>query len=209
MTQAFNLSQLANNLDSTGRVDATDGLVNAVPIANGGTGASTAAAARTNLGVPSTAFAVPSGGIIMWSGAQAAIPSGWFLCDGANGTPNLRDRFVIGAGSSYAVGASGGSKDAVVVSHSHTASTATAGSHTHAISGGSGGAVQIMGVQSGITAAIAAGGVPSSYYTSYGGADILQANGNHTHGVTVDTAGTSGTNANLPPYYALCFIMKS
>ena len=50
MTQAFNLSQLANNLDSSGRLDATDGLVNAVPIANGGTNASTASAARTNLG---------------------------------------------------------------------------------------------------------------------------------------------------------------
>lgn len=50
MTQAFNLSQLANNLNSSGQLDATDGLVNAVPVANGGTGASSAAAARTNLG---------------------------------------------------------------------------------------------------------------------------------------------------------------
>lgn len=52
MTQAYNLSQLANNLNSSGQLDATDGLVNAVPVANGGTGASTAAAARTNLDVP-------------------------------------------------------------------------------------------------------------------------------------------------------------
>jgi len=54
MTQAFNLSQLANNLNSSGQLDATDGLTNAVPVANGGTGASTASAARTNLGVPAT-----------------------------------------------------------------------------------------------------------------------------------------------------------
>ncbi len=54
MTQAFNLSQLANNLNTTGQLDATDGLVNAVPVANGGTGASTVSAARTNLGVPAT-----------------------------------------------------------------------------------------------------------------------------------------------------------
>lgn len=54
MTQAFNLSQLANNLNSSGQLDASDGLVNAVPVANGGTGASTAAAARTNLVVPKT-----------------------------------------------------------------------------------------------------------------------------------------------------------
>jgi hypothetical protein len=53
MTQAFNLSQLANNLNSSGQLDATDGLVNAVPVANGGTGASSATAARTNLSVPS------------------------------------------------------------------------------------------------------------------------------------------------------------
>jgi hypothetical protein len=51
MTQAFNLSQLANNLNTAGQLDATDGLVNAVPVANGGTGASTASAARTNLGL--------------------------------------------------------------------------------------------------------------------------------------------------------------
>ena len=54
MTQAFNLSQLANNLNSSGQLDASDGLVNAVPVANGGTGASTASAARTNLDVPQT-----------------------------------------------------------------------------------------------------------------------------------------------------------
>lgn len=55
MTQAFNLSQLANNLNTAGQLDATDGLVNAVPIANGGTGASTQAVARTNLDVPARA----------------------------------------------------------------------------------------------------------------------------------------------------------
>lgn len=54
MTQAFNLSQLANNLNSSGQLDATDGLVNAVPVANGGTGASTASAAQVNLDVPAT-----------------------------------------------------------------------------------------------------------------------------------------------------------
>jgi hypothetical protein len=52
MTQAYNLSQLANNLNSSGQLDATDGLVNAVPVANGGSGASTASGARSNLGVP-------------------------------------------------------------------------------------------------------------------------------------------------------------
>lgn len=61
MTQAYNLSQLANNLNSSGQLDATDGLVNAVPVANGGTGGSSASAARTNLGVPSTGGTGASG----------------------------------------------------------------------------------------------------------------------------------------------------
>lgn len=61
MTQAYNLSQLANNLNTAGQLDATDGLVNAVPVANGGTGASTSAAARTNLDVPSTTGGGASG----------------------------------------------------------------------------------------------------------------------------------------------------
>ena len=50
----------------------------------------------------------PSGGIVMWSGSVASIPSGWLLCDGTNGTPDLRNRFIVGAGSTYAVGATGG-----------------------------------------------------------------------------------------------------
>ena len=61
MTQAYNLSQLANNLNASGQLDATDGLVNAVPVDNGGTGASAAATARTNLGVPSTTGSGASG----------------------------------------------------------------------------------------------------------------------------------------------------
>lgn len=51
---------------------------------------------------------LPAGAIILWSGSVASIPAGWVLCNGSSGTPDLRDRFVVGAGSSYAVGASGG-----------------------------------------------------------------------------------------------------
>lgn len=76
MTQAYNLSQLANNLNTAGQLDATDGLVNAVPVANGGTGAATASAARTNLGVPSTSG---SGATGTWdisiSGSSASASS--------------------------------------------------------------------------------------------------------------------------------------
>lgn len=198
MTQAFNLSQLANNLDSSGRLDATDGLVNAVPVANGGTGASTAEAARTNLGVAAAVYAVPAGGIIMWSGSQESIPTGWVLCDGNNSTPDLRNRFVLGAGNSYSVGATGGSKDAIVVSHTHTAtSTVTDPGHVHAEQAGE-------GYKAGVNnyAGNANYNTSSRYNTA-----------SATTGITVATAiastGSSGTDANLPPYYALCFIMKT
>lgn len=75
MTQAYNLSQLANNLDSSGRLDATDGLVNAVPVANGGTGASTSASARTNLGLGSLAV-LSTINNDNWSGADLTPTNG-------------------------------------------------------------------------------------------------------------------------------------
>lgn len=51
---------------------------------------------------------IPRGMICMWSGSATAVPAGWALCDGTNGTPDLRDRFIVGAGSTYASGATGG-----------------------------------------------------------------------------------------------------
>jgi len=86
---------------------------------------------------------IPSGVILLWSGSVASIPSGWVLCNGSNSTPDLRDRFVVGAGSTYAVGATGGANtvtlDATMIpSHTHTI-TATGSSgntstdHTHSL----------------------------------------------------------------------------
>ena len=192
MTQSYNLSQLANNLTSAGLLDAADGLVNAVPIANGGTGASTASAARTNLDVAQAVYAVPSGGIILWSGSTGSIPTGWFLCNGSNSTPDLRSRFVVGAGSTYAVNATGGSADAITVSHSHTA-TVTDPGHFHTMAG--------------VNGSYTAGPLAA---TSTSG-DTRNLTSTIATGVTVanSTTGSSGTNANLPPYYALAYIMKS
>jgi len=87
---------------------------------------------------------IPIGGIIMWSGAIASIPTGWALCNGSSGTPDLRDRFIVGAGSGYSVGNTGGSNSVTLTtdqipSHNHSASTNTAGNHSHSGSTGSAG----------------------------------------------------------------------
>jgi len=141
---------------------------------------------------PTWGNSFPSGGIIIWSGSSASIPSGWLLCDGTSSTPDLRNRFVVGATSTYAVGATGGSADAVVVSHTHTI---TDPGHSH----------QLKAVVRNID-----GGSPEGDATvdsSYPGLSnyIVSA----VTGITINTAGVSGTNANLPPYYALCYIMKA
>jgi len=218
MTQAYNLSQLANNLTSTGLLDAADGLVNAVPIANGGTGATTASAARTNLGAAEAAFAVPSGGIIMWSGSIAAVPAGWFLCNGANGTPNLTNRFIVAAGGTYAVGSSGGTADAVVVAHTHTGSTGNqsnnhshgfttdfAGEHQHEYTAiaAVGGSSFSGGTQGTVTTTTSIAGNHQHGGTTGG------VSADHTHLITLNSAGVSGVGQNIPPYYALAYIMKS
>jgi hypothetical protein len=67
---------------------------------------------------------VPRGAIVMWAGLLTQIPGGWLLCDGTNNTPDLRDRFVVGAGLSYAAFQTGGSLGVSV-------STATGGVHAH------------------------------------------------------------------------------
>jgi hypothetical protein len=113
---------------------------------------------------------IPTGLIAIWSGATGSIPAGWTLCNGSNGTPDLRNSFIIGAGSTYAVGQTGGTADAIVVAHDHTIVNVVAGSGTNSFS-------LINGTSSGT--------------------------------VTTSSAGASGVGANLPPYYALAFIMKT
>jgi hypothetical protein len=168
---------------------------------------------------------IPVGGIIMWSGTIAAIPSNWRLCNGSNGTPDLTNKFVIcanvdasttGTGGSSGVTRAhtniegsnlltGGSKDAVVVTHSHTASSDSKGAHTHPVTA------------EGSYFTIAAQSNPFNDYYKYAGslngeikASTLTATsaGEHTHTITVNDNGVSGSNKRLPPYYALAFIMR-
>ena len=138
---------------------------------------------------PPSATPIPAGGIFLWSGSIGSIPAGYVLCNGSNSTPDLRDRFIVGAGSTYAVNATGGSADAVVVSHSHAV---TDPGHVH------GGIYTKVGSQD------QAG---SNIYSLMAGSS---SNTNSAvTGVSINSAGVSGTNANLPPYYALCYIMKT
>jgi hypothetical protein len=161
---------------------------------------------------------IPVGGIIMWSGTIASIPTGWNLCDGTNGTPNLRDRFVVGAGSNYSVAGTGGSTDAIVVAHTHTGTTVASGRHTHTIQistdsgdpsvdGGTGGFLTDTGS---ITGNGTLGVANETIGQQIGEAHLgdTDVNGRHTHTFTTNSTGSSGTNANLPPYYALAFIMR-
>ena len=194
----------------------------------------------------STSSLFVTGMIIIWNGAANAIPSGWVLCNGSNSTPDLRDKFVIGAGNSYAVNATGGSKDAVIVSHSHTINN-----HTHTVSGNTGNqsanhSHTFSGSGSSshshnITATngddhndnfrrIENGRNDSNFGNSNFNTDSATVNisisgntgnnsGNHSHswsGTTgnpsdrgTNSQGVSGTDKNLPPYYALCYIMKT
>ena len=167
-----------------------------------GTSAFTGAVTLTG-GIAGGGF-IPTGGIIIWSGAANAIPTGWLLCNGSNGTPDLRNRFVVGAGSTYAVGATGGSADAIVVSHNHTAESTSLTGTLVGISETFSTAGSATGVFTKDTS-IALAGTPAATDTSLAG--VASFNGSHTH--TINSTGSSGTNANLPPYYALCYIMKA
>jgi hypothetical protein len=163
------------------------------PTANSGT--NTTQLATTAFVTTAVGAAFPSGGIIMWSGSIAAIPSGWVLCNGSNSTPDLRDRFVVGAGSTYAVDATGGSADATLPTHTHTAtSTVTDPGHNHNFLGS-------IYVHPGSTGGGSAqAGTTLTTNNAFTSITVATTNAN---------AGTSGTNANLPPYYALAYIMKT
>jgi hypothetical protein len=171
----------SGTVDITGafRLDGTAGASGQVLLSAGGSN------------TPTWGNTFVAGMIMLWSGSSASIPSGWLLCDGSSSTPDLRNRFVVGATSTYAVGATGGSADAIVVSHTHTA-TVTDPGHSHTVT---------------ITPISDSGGGSPPRMTNSGSTTTST----ETTGITVanSTTGSSGTNANLPPYYALCYIMKS
>lgn len=162
----------------------------------------------------------PSGGIVLWSGSVASIPSGWYLCDGNNGTPNLTDRFVVGAGGSYAVGNTGGSSSVTLTtsqlpSHTHTFSdsgnTGNDGGHGHNLrvadnASGTGTGNYIAGETNRAGLRISGG---YNYTATESVVDV----GNHNHSFSVSgttsSTGSGSSHENRPPYYALAYIMKA
>jgi hypothetical protein len=140
-----------------------------------------------------------TGMIMMWSGTIATIPSGWVLCNGSNGTPDLRNRFIIGANADDGGAAktnvtgsatqTGGTKDAIVVSHTHSV---TDPGHLHTVE-----FAQVFASGTGSNGVRPTGTTSSDWVNTA------------TTGISIDSTGSSGTNQNLPPYYALAFIMKS
>ena len=162
---------------------------------------------------------LPAGVIVMWSGSIATIPTGWLLCNGANGTPNLLNRFVVAAGSTYAVANTGGQANSIVPEHQHTFSatstTTAAGDHSHQVKTKTQDDSTIRPVSNSRGGMAAAHYEGSAYYRydDLTGAYMLASNGNHSHNVSVSgttsSTGNVATNANLPPYYALAYIMKA
>lgn len=158
----------------------------------------------------------PTGVVVMWNGTPATVPTGWALCDGTNGTPNLRDRFIVGAGSTYALGAVGGAT---------TASTGSSGTHDHVVQGTSLTIAQmpthshrLIGLRNPIGASgsytiwtVGTDG-PGSYYAAddNSGNKMVENTGSgdpHTHSISGDGS-HSHTVSTLPPYHGLYFIMK-
>jgi microcystin-dependent protein len=171
-----------------------------------------------NLNAPVTATAaqlnssVPTGFIGMWSGSIATVPTGWGLCDGTSGKPDLRDRFIVGAGTTYTIGATGGANTVTLVeanlpSHTHSfsgtgASSAVDLSHNHTFSGTTGGGGSHVHSRLSISVAAAAG---TSSSTGAGtvvapnpGTSTTNTNaiGDHVHGYSGTTSTFSGNHSH-------------
>lgn len=196
-----------------------------------------------------TGSAFVAGMIMLWSGVVGDIPSGWVLCNGANGSPDLRGMFIIGAGGAKNPGDTGGSATAsytpvgtnsaptftgsALATHTHSVTSNVTvddhAAHTHSVTAaGTNAATATAAVKIGTGASSAANNSHTHVFT---GSPVTSGNPSATltHGVTnnaVTSVATSGgtpagtvgaptftgtgdTIATLPPYYALCYIMKT
>lgn len=152
---------------------------------------------------------VPPGVIWMWSGAVVAIPTGWALCDGTSGTPDLRGKFIVGAGGAYAAGDTGGAAnhDHGGSSGGHSLTTAEMPAHSHAMFANTNSSTNITGggAHAAWTTASSSG---NQDYDIKGTATAPTLGQTSTEGTGDAHSHSIATDDHLPPYYALAFIMK-
>lgn len=131
--------------------------------------------------------AVPSGMIMLWSGSKTNIPDGWVLCDGTNNTPDLTDKFVLGAGKTYNIGDTGGEA-------AHILTVDEIPSHSHLLTRPQWSRTEPSGTETNVAAYGVTNKTDTNLYED-------------TEGNIANTGGSQSHN-NMPPYYALCYIMK-
>lgn len=138
---------------------------------------------------------IPIGGIILWSGALPSLPDSWKLCDGNNGTIDLRDKFIVCSGGLYNTGATGGATTVTlnvneIPAHSHEI---TDPGHSHDIN-----------IPNGTDSNVPGGGSQSVSKPLATQGETAGA----TTGITINQTGGGGAHENMPPYYALAYIMR-
>ena len=144
------------------------------------------------------ASAFVTGMIILWYGDTSNIPGGFVLCDGQNSTPDLRDRFIIGAGNNFSAGGTGGS-------NSVTLSEANLPSHRHFVVSNSLGGQNRTGSNVSANNQVAKGTGAGNLYESY---NLASTGGNASAGRS-SSVGSGTAFDNKPLYHALCYIMKT
>lgn len=167
---------------------------------------------------------MPRGGIIMWYGSIAGKfdstglgigeLEGWALCNGNNGTPDLRDRFVVCIGNTYSMGNTGGANSVTlnvsqIPAHSHSISNDGDHIHTMQQSGEHQHTLDMKNVGR-FGGGEGTWGTGQTYFTSVSGLHIhnINASGLHSHGGITGNTGSNQPHENRPPYYALAFIMR-
>jgi microcystin-dependent protein len=198
-----------------------------------GTGAIVSSKSSISHGNP-----MPVGTILMWHGDTANVPGGWALCDGQNGTPDLRDRFIVGAGANYPVSNTGGANtialdESQIPAHAHNGRTTADGKHRHIIplKTNDHGTELDWCSPNNVWANVQyfdRSGDPGTWsgvdhwgwtydrdLTQNWAANARPApnaptfgEGRHDHPIQTNNTGGNAAHENRPPFYALCFIMK-
>ncbi|HLM66702.1 MAG TPA: hypothetical protein VK358_04200, partial [Longimicrobium sp.] len=176
----------------------------------------------SGLVIDATGVVFPRGGIILWAGRTDAVPSGWVLCDGQPGTPDLRGRFVVGwnpsDGDYSTIGATGGASHVTLQAgqmpaHAHDGHTSEAGSHQHWIEGtdAQGLAWRRRRIPGETTVDMGYGGGsnrdPGGDH--WRGSVNTDHAGNHAHSFSTNAAGGNQAHENRPPYFVVAYIMKT